>query len=133
MPMSRASTVVPHPSSVQSPRRPRLLDLMAIVATFGLLFGAHHSLGVALGEGPLAHLPRIATGIIITVALGHALLTSLRRRHLWRGIDTSRDFLIALLLAFGLPAAVFSGLASIPAGVMYLAATLVILVFSMRH
>jgi hypothetical protein len=115
------------------PRRRHVLDLMIAVATCSLLFAAHRLLVDALGEGPQRYIANMATGMMLIMAVGHVLLTDLRRRHAWKGLNESRDFVLVMFLVFGMMAAAFSWLATPVAGILYLAATLVILGFAMRR
>jgi hypothetical protein len=115
------------------PRRRRVLDLMIAVATCSLLFAAHRMLLDALGEGPQRYVATMATGSMLIMAVGHVLLTDLRRRHKWKGLNESRDLVLTMFLVFGMMAAAFSSLATPVAGILYLAATLVILGFAMRQ
>jgi hypothetical protein len=114
-------------------RRRRVLDLMIAVATCSLLFAAHRLLLDAMGGGPQRHTATVATGMMLILAAGHVVLTDLRRRHGWKGLDESRDFVLIMFLVFGLMASAISSLATPIAGALYLAATLVILTYGVRR
>ena len=121
------------PSSPVVPRGRTILDLMIAVATCSLLFAAHRSLLDVLVAETVRNMATLATVMLPILFAGHVLLTAFDRRYQWRGLGESRYFVRVMILTVGLMSAAFASLASPAAGVLYLAATLVILTVAMRR